>query len=102
MEEQPKLLKQPPRSLKQRRILNRAATAQAIETTASFESTATAEAVLQIIERARTFTATRNADWQPFNHVFRDGVKRVLVPVGCFMMGSNDGYDDENPCMSNA
>ena len=72
-------------------------TAQAIEATANYESTATAEAVLQIIERARTFTATRNADWQPFNHVFRDGVERVLVPVGCFMMGSNDGYDDEKP-----
>ena len=72
-------------------------TAQAIEATASFESTATAEVVLPIIERARTFTGTRNDDWQPFSYVFSDGVERVLVPVGCFMMGSNNGVDNEQP-----
>ncbi|MFZ4816337.1 MAG: formylglycine-generating enzyme family protein, partial [Phototrophicaceae bacterium] len=26
-----------------------------------------------------------------------DGVPMVLVPAGCFMMGSNDGQDDEQP-----
>ena len=51
----------------------------------------------QAIERARTFTGTRNVDWQPFSHVFNDGVERVLVPVGCFQMGSTDGYDGEQP-----
>lgn len=37
----------------------------------------------------------RNADWQPVIQVF-DGVEMVLVPVGCFMMGSNQN-DDERP-----
>ena len=29
--------------------------------------------------------------------VFRDGVERVLVPVGCFQMGSTDWASDEQP-----
>lgn len=40
----------------------------------------------EAIERARNFKGKRNAD-MPF----------VLVPVGEFMMGSEDGYDDEKP-----
>ncbi len=59
--------------------------------------TATLTALEQAIERARTFTGTRNLEWQPFSHVFSDGVERVLVPVGCFQMGSNNGDDDEQP-----
>ena len=59
--------------------------------------TATLTALEQAIERARTFTGTRNADWQPFSYVFADGVERVLVPVGCFRMGSNNGENDEQP-----
>jgi formylglycine-generating enzyme required for sulfatase activity len=55
------------------------------------------EQAKQAIERARTFTGTRNGDWQPFSYVFSDGVERVLVPVGCFRMGSNNGDDDEQP-----
>jgi formylglycine-generating enzyme required for sulfatase activity len=39
---------------------------------------------------------TRNADWTPVTQNF-DGVPMVLVPAGCFMMGSNDGQDDEQP-----
>ncbi len=43
-----------------------------------------------------------NADWQAqysngLQYVFDDGVRMVLVPAGCFMMGSNDGYSDEQP-----
>jgi formylglycine-generating enzyme required for sulfatase activity len=38
----------------------------------------------------------RNADWTPEIREF-DGVEMVLVPSGCFMMGSNDGDDDEQP-----
>lgn len=38
-----------------------------------------------------------NADWQPFVHDFGDSVEMMLVPVGCFMMGSNDGDNDEQP-----
>ena len=39
---------------------------------------------------------TRNADWTP---IIRDfgGVEMVLVPAGCFMMGSVDGEPDEEP-----
>jgi formylglycine-generating enzyme required for sulfatase activity len=59
--------------------------------------TATLTALEQAIERARTFTGTRNVDWQPFSHVFPDGVEMVLVPVGCFQMGSNFGNIDERP-----
>ena len=58
---------------------------------------ATLTALEQEIERARTFTGTRNLEWQPFSHVFSDGVERVLVPVGCFQMGSINGENDEQP-----
>ncbi|MBK8021675.1 MAG: formylglycine-generating enzyme family protein [Chloroflexi bacterium] len=39
---------------------------------------------------------TRNDDWTPRVETF-DGVEMVLVPAGCFMMGSNDGDEDEKP-----
>jgi len=37
-----------------------------------------------------------NTDWIPFFQSF-DGFEMALVPVGCFMMGSIDGSDDEEP-----
>ena len=37
-----------------------------------------------------------NTDWQPFWWTF-DGVEMVLVPAGCFKMGSDSGYDAEQP-----
>jgi formylglycine-generating enzyme required for sulfatase activity len=48
------------------------------------------------IQRAGNFSGTRNTDWQPVEHIF-DGVTMVLVPAGCFMMGSDDGERDERP-----
>jgi formylglycine-generating enzyme len=39
---------------------------------------------------------TRNAEWTPVVEVLT-GVEMVQVPVGCFMMGSEDGYEDERP-----
>jgi formylglycine-generating enzyme required for sulfatase activity len=39
---------------------------------------------------------TRNADWTPVTQDF-NGVTMMLVPAGCFMMGSNDGDDNEQP-----
>lgn len=39
---------------------------------------------------------TANEQWTPVEQEF-DGVMMVLVPAGCFMMGSEDGYDDEQP-----
>jgi hypothetical protein len=37
-----------------------------------------------------------NADWKPVIREF-DGVPMVLVPPGCFIMGSEDGPEDERP-----
>ena len=37
-----------------------------------------------------------NADWIVYERDF-DGTTMVLVPVGCFMMGSEDGDSDERP-----
>ena len=42
------------------------------------------------------FRPQTNADWTPVERDF-DGVAMVLVPVGCFMMGSDAGDDDERP-----
>lgn len=38
----------------------------------------------------------RNRDWTPVIETF-DGVEMVLVPAGCFMMGSEDGQINEKP-----
>ena len=38
----------------------------------------------------------RNADWTPIEREF-DGVPMVLVPAGCFLMGSDSGDYDERP-----
>lgn len=46
-------------------------------------------------EIAKTPVA-QNADWTPVERDF-DGVTMVLVPVGCFMMGSDNGDEDEQP-----
>jgi formylglycine-generating enzyme required for sulfatase activity len=37
-----------------------------------------------------------NADWTPHYDTF-NGFEMALVPIGCFMMGSTDGEDDEKP-----
>lgn len=37
-----------------------------------------------------------NTAWTPVEYTFEDGVTMVLVPPGCFMMGS-DGLNDEQP-----
>lgn len=39
---------------------------------------------------------TRNAGWTPIIQTF-NGVEMVLVPPGCFMMGSENGYADDRP-----
>jgi len=39
---------------------------------------------------------TANAAWTPVIRAF-DGVPMVLVPPGCFLMGSTDGPEDEQP-----
>lgn len=47
------------------------------------------------LELARTPVA-QNADWTPVIEDF-NGVEMVVVPAGCFMMGSEDGDSDERP-----
>jgi formylglycine-generating enzyme required for sulfatase activity len=39
---------------------------------------------------------TRNDDWEPIVQNINGG-QMALVPAGCFMMGSEDGNDDEQP-----
>ena len=41
-------------------------------------------------------TVVSNDQWTPVIQTF-DGVEMVLVPPGCFMMGSDDGDPDEQP-----
>ena len=47
------------------------------------------------LQLARTPVA-RNAAWTPVTQTFDDGIPMVLVPRGCFAMGSRD-YSDEIP-----
>lgn len=37
-----------------------------------------------------------NDEWRPYSEEI-NGVEMVLVPAGCFMMGSEDGDEDEKP-----
>lgn len=56
---------------------------------------ATVTPIQSPFELARTPVAS-NDDWTPYSQTF-DGVEMMLVPMGCFMMGSNDGDEDEQP-----
>jgi formylglycine-generating enzyme required for sulfatase activity len=47
------------------------------------------------LELAQT-PVVHNRDWTPVYETF-NGVEMALVPAGCFMMGSYDGVDDEQP-----
>ena len=58
--------------------------------TATFTPTPNATATL-LAYRPQT-----NNDWTPVEREF-DGVTMVLVPAGCFMMGSGTGDSDERP-----
>lgn len=51
------------------------------------------------LDRARELAeagVSRNSDWAPFEQDF-NGVTMLLVPVGCFIMGSSDGEPVEQP-----
>lgn len=48
-----------------------------------------------LVELARNFAGSNN-DWNPIEADF-NGVPMVLVPVGCFQMGSATGNSDERP-----
>lgn len=76
---------------------------QALTATAAFQKTIdvgfnqalTATALVQVTSGAATLKAggipvvTANKDWTPQTKTF-DGVEMVLVPPGCFLMGSSD------------
>jgi formylglycine-generating enzyme required for sulfatase activity len=54
-----------------------------------------AERVEDGLARAASFSGA-NSDWVPFWSAI-DGIDMVLVPAGCFEMGSESGYDAERP-----
>jgi hypothetical protein len=56
--------------------------------------TATPDPLEAALMRAQNFSGG-NDDWEPFVQTI-DGVEMVLVPAGCFEMGSTQ-YDDEKP-----
>jgi len=66
-----------------------------IPTPSSFTSTPSALPSLPEEEIALT-PIVQNVDWTPIVRDF-DGVVMVLVPVGCFTMGSEEGYENEKP-----
>lgn len=50
----------------------------------------------QALEALAFAGVSANADWTPVEREF-DGVMMVLVPAGCFMMGSENGDANERP-----
>jgi formylglycine-generating enzyme required for sulfatase activity len=56
-------------------------------------NTPTPTNTLTPLEQA-SIPVTRNADWTPVIQDFGDGVEMVLVPAGCFEMGSNNGANE--------
>jgi formylglycine-generating enzyme required for sulfatase activity len=68
-----------------------------VSTPSSYESTNTSSTnpVIALAENG----VSSNTEWElysPFIQEF-NGVEMVLVPAGCFMMGSDDGESDERP-----
>lgn len=69
-------------------------TQRAATSTAQFalDQTATINALIQLAENG----VQSNADWQPYSQTFND-IQMMLVPAGCFDMGSNYGNSNEKP-----
>lgn len=64
--------------------------------TPSNTATPTPTATQSPIELAKTRVA-HNSDWTIYSELDSTGVEMVLVPAGCFMMGSWNGEPDEGP-----
>lgn len=48
------------------------------------------------VDYSKIKPVTRNKDWTPIIRVI-NGIEMCLVPPGCFMMGSEDGEENERP-----
>lgn len=57
--------------------------------------TFTITSILTPLEKAQ-IPVNQNDDWTPYGETI-DNIEMVLVPVGCFMMGRDDGNSDERP-----
>ncbi|MBZ0280687.1 MAG: TIR domain-containing protein [Anaerolineae bacterium] len=70
------------------------ATAAAIASATQYalDQTATVNALIRLAESS----VQHNADWRLYSQTF-NGIQMMLVPAGCFDMGSNDGNIDEKP-----
>ncbi|MDX2137690.1 MAG: SUMF1/EgtB/PvdO family nonheme iron enzyme [Chloroflexota bacterium] len=55
------------------------------------------ETLLEIAQNGGPVRVNSNQVWRPVTYTFEDGVPMVLVPPGCFMMGSAGGGSDEQP-----
>jgi formylglycine-generating enzyme required for sulfatase activity len=80
-------------------IQNAARMASAQATSTAISAQATSTAIPNLLIQMRTYGTSylkRNVDWSPVVQEF-DGVPMVLVPPGCFMMGSEEGDSDERP-----
>lgn len=64
-------------------------------TSTTIPSNTAIPSTLSPLDLAKT-PVTANDDWTPYEQEFND-VEMVLVPAGCFMMGSDDGNSDEQP-----
>jgi formylglycine-generating enzyme required for sulfatase activity len=64
--------------------------------TSSIAATATPAAASEPAQTPVPVEVTANGEWTPVHRDF-DGFDMVLVPPGCFMMGSENGDEDEQP-----
>jgi formylglycine-generating enzyme required for sulfatase activity len=71
-------------------------TAIALFTQAALNQTATATLWTPTPRPGIDIPVNSNDQWQPLTQSF-EGVDMVLVPMGCFMMGSENGGTDERP-----
>jgi formylglycine-generating enzyme required for sulfatase activity len=78
--------------------LSAAQTATAASPTPTDDIDATVNAALTAtaVDLLAHSPVTSNQQWKPITRVF-GGVEMVLVPPGCFMMGSDDRNPDEKP-----
>lgn len=68
------------------------------DTVANIPASATVPSVptFTAVERAQFMRVQANSDWTPHTETI-NGAEMVLVPSGCFMMGSENGDPDEQP-----